>query len=278
MAITQADKDKLKALGLDPEKLIEAAKAEAEVAIEVPTDVTVIKTADLQTRDANNIETGKKTGETEGEKKGRELAAKAFKKKFNLDEKLPNDPDKIVEAVNETLNKGDVALKQQVDLLMKDKETLLNEKQQLQLSAKAAQQEARLISLFPAKRGTDLKDSERLTLLKMDLQIEEVDGKEVVKRNGEILKDPNTHAPIPVDKAIGDYFTERKWIAAGTGGGGRGSDDKPPTGGGGDGIKSMTKFTEKWKAENPGANEVSPEFDAALSKHVKEVPDFNFYE
>lgn len=277
MAIKQADKDKLKALGIDPDKLIEAAKAEAEVDVDLPTEVTVIKNADLQVRDANNVETGKKTGETEGEKKGRELAAKAFKKKFGLDDKLPNDPDKIVEAVSTTLAKGDEALKQQVDALLKDKDALIQEKQTLQQTAKAAQLESRLIGMFPTKRGADLKDTERLALLRMDLQIEEVDGKEIVKRNGQIVQDPNTHSPLPVDKVINDYFTERKWVAA-AGPGGRGTDDKPPPGGGGAGIKSMTKFTEAWKAENPGLNDISPEFDAALAKHVKEVPDFNYYE
>lgn len=273
--LKQADKDKLKALGIDPDKLIDAVKAEAEVDVTVPTDVTVIANADLTTRDANKIAEGKKIGEAEGEKKGRELSAKAFKKKFSLDENLPNDPEKIVEAVNVHLAKGDEALKQQVAGLMKDKETLLAEKTQLQQSAKAAQQEARLISLFPAKRGADLRDSERLTLLKMDLQIEEVEGKEVVKRNGEILKDPNTHAPIPVDKAINDYFTERKWIAE-VKPGGRGGNDTPP-GGDASGLKSLSKFTEKWKAENPGGTDLSPEFDAALAKHVKDIPDFDYH-
>src|SRR5689334_10327152 len=95
-----ATKEAIKALGLDPDKLIEAVKAETEVDYEVPTEVTVIKNTDLETRDNNNKALGKTEGESAGEKKGKELAAKAFKKKFNLPETVPADIDKVVEAVN----------------------------------------------------------------------------------------------------------------------------------------------------------------------------------
>lgn len=275
---SQADKDKLKALGLDPDKLEAAAKADTEVAVDgIPTEVTVIKTADLETRDANKLAEGKKLGEKDGELKGKELAAKAFKRKLNLPDTVPNDIEKVTEAASEHFGKGDEGLKQQVAGLLKDKETLQAQMQQVEQKAKQAAFDAELISYFPANADASLTNAERLALVKMNLQFEEQDGKTVVKRNGQIVQDQNTHAPLAPKDVIAQLFTEKKWVAeGGAGGGGRGGGDNPP-GGGTAGIKKLSAFTEKWKAENPGKNEISSEFQQALDKHTKDIPDFDYY-
>lgn len=276
MALKQEVKDALKTTyGLDVDKLIDAVKAEAEVDFPIEKEVTVLKNADLATRDQNKIDEGKKEGEKTGETKGRELAAKAFKKKFALEETIPNDPDKVVEAVNDKLNKGDAALQEQVAALLKDKETLVAEKTQLQTAAQQAAFESQLIGMFPAQRSADLKDSERLALLKMDLTFETVDGKTVVKRNGQIVQDKNTHAPLPLNQVITDYFIERKWVAS-SNPGGRGGNDTAP-GGGTAGVKKGSEFREKWLAENPGKNELSPEYFEAVGKHAKDNADFDWH-
>lgn len=270
-----ATKEAIKALGIDPDKLIEAIKAETEVAVDVPTEVTVIKNTDLETRDNNNKALGKTEGETAGEKKGKELAAKAFRKKFNLAETVPADIEKVVEAVNTTLAKGDEGLKEQVSLLQRDKDTLATQLQQEQAKAKAASFDAQLISQFPAGRTADLTDAERLVLVKSALQIEEVDGKTVVKKNGEILRDATTKDPLPINKAISDYFSERKWVGQEGGAGGRGGSNNPP--GSGAGIKKESEYQQKWLAENPGKNALSDDYVTSLNKHAKETPDFDMY-
>jgi hypothetical protein len=277
MALKQDTKDKLKKYGLDVDKLIDAVKADAEVDYAVADDVTVIKNTDLETRDNNNKATGKTDGEKEGEKKGKELAAKAFKKKFNLAETVPADIDKVVEAVNTELAKGDDGLKQQVKLLQTDKETLAAQLEQEKKTAKAATQDAQLISLFPSGRTEDLQDNERLVIVKNVLTFEEVEGKTVVKRNGEILRDATTKNPLDPKQAVSDYFTERKWVPEGNGGaGGRGGGNNP-AGGGTTGVKKYSQFKEKWMAENPGKNEISDEFVSAVNKHAKETTDFDMY-
>jgi hypothetical protein len=275
MALTQADKDALKAMGIDPDKLIEAAKADAEVSIAVPTDVTVIKATDLETRDNNNKAAGKAEGEKVGETKGKELAAKQFKKKFNLADTVPADIDKVVEEVNKSLAKGDEGLKEQVSLLQKDKDTLQTQLQQEQTKAQQASLDAGIIGEFPTGRGADLNDQERLGILKGVLTFEMVDGKEVVKRNGEVLRDKTTQNPLPRKQAIADYFTERKWTGADLGPGGRGGGNNPP--GSSSGIKKYSEFKDKWVAENPGKNELSDEFVGALNKQAKDVADFDMY-
>ncbi len=275
MALKTDTKEKLKKFAIDVDKLIAAIKDDNEVDFEVP-EMEVMKKEDLEARDNNKISEGKKLGEKEGESKGKELAAKAFRKKFALEDSVGNDIDKVVEAVNTKLATGDEGLKQQISLLQKDKETLQSEKAALENKAKQAAFDSQLISTFPANRVTDLKDSERLALLKMDLTFEEVDGKSVVKRNGEILRDKTTQNPLSISQVVSEYFSERKWVAqAATGG--RGGNDNT-MGAGLSGVKKYSDFSEKWKAENPDKNELSLEFQDALMKHAKETPDFNMNE
>lgn len=275
MALKAATKEKLKTFNLDVDKLIEAVKADAEVDYVIPEDITVLKTTDLETRDANNKSAGKTEGVTEGERKGRELAAKAFKKKFALDDSVPVDVDKVVEAVNTKLNKGDTGLQEQITLLQKDKEQLNAQLEQEKIKATSSAFDSELISYFPSNRTADLSDQERLLLVKANLQFEDHEGKKVVKKGGEIIRDKTTQSPLAVKDAIATLFTEKKWVGK-PGEGGRGGDDTPP-GGSGAGVKKMSAFQEKWKAENPGKDINGPEFQNAVATHTKDNKDFDWY-
>jgi len=277
MALKQETKEKIKAFGFDVDKLIEAIKAEPETDYAVPEDVTVIKNTELEQRDANKVAEGKKEGEKIGETKGRELAAKAFKKKFALEDSVPADVDKVVEAVNTKLNKGDAGLQEQITLLQKDKETLNKQLEEEKQRSKLAAHDAELISYFPANRNTDLTDAERLALVKMNLAFEEHEGKAVVKRNGEILRDKTTQNPIAAKDAVASLFTDKKWVKEEGSGGGRGGGNNGGSAVGGAGIKTASKFQEKWIAENPGGNVLSTEYTTALNKHAKDMADFDFY-
>jgi hypothetical protein len=268
-----SDKEALKKVyGIDVDKLEAAIKAEGEVEFAVPDNLTVITAADLEARDNNNKAAGKKEGEGIGETKGKELAAKAFKRKFNLADTVTNDIDKVVEAVNTTIAKGDDGLREQVTLLQKDKETLTAQVAQEQARAAGMAADAGIIGDFPTNRTSDLTDSERLTLVKGALTFEMVDGKEVVKRGGEVLRDKTTQNPITRKQAISDYFAERKWSAE-PGPGGRGGGNNPP--GGMSGIKKASEFEEKWRAENPGKNALSDDYINALNNHAKANADFD---
>ncbi len=280
MALDAKTKETLKTVyKIDVDKLVAAVTDPADVAVELPENVVVMATADLDTRDANNKAAAKREGETIGEVKGKELAAKAFKKKFNItDEAVGNDVDKVVEAVNTTIAKGDAGLKEQIVLLQTDKATLEKQVQEADTKAKAAGFDAQLISFFPPNRSADLNDNERLTLVKMGLEFAEENGQQVVKKGGVVLRDTTTQAPIPVKDAIASLFTERKWVAeaAGGPGGGRGGKDNPG-GAGGAGIKTLTAFTEKWAAENPGGNPAGAEAMDAMAAHAKDMPDFDWH-
>jgi hypothetical protein len=279
MALKATAKDKLKTtFNIDVDKLIAAITATDEQDFEIPADVTVIKNDDLTTRDNNNKLAGKTEGITEGEKKGKELAAKALKRKLSIADTVPNEIDKVIEAANEQLGKGDAGLREQITLLQNDKTKLEQEKTELSAKAKAAAFDAELISYFPTNRSGDLTDSERLALVKMNLEFVDENGKTVVKRNGEIQRDKANQNPLAVKDVISTLFTDKKWVGEGApGSGGRGGGDNPPAGGGAAGVKTMTGFKQKWVAENPGKDENGPEFQDAVAKHTKDIPDFNWY-
>jgi hypothetical protein len=264
---------KLKSFGLDTDKLIAAITNEAEVDFETP-EVTVLKPDELTARDANTKAEGKKDGFKEGKEAGLEIAGKAIVKKFNLEGIDPKDPDKIVEALNTSVAKGDDGLKEQIKLLQKDKETIIAEKETAIKEAKSAGFERELISFFPPNRTTDLSDNERLMLVKGSLQFEEENGIPVVKKGGEVLRDPVTKNPLPYKDAINTLFAERKWVAVDGGQGGRGGKDIPP--GGSAGIKKFTDAEAKWKADNPTGNTISPEFSTFVGELAKATTDFDW--
>lgn len=272
MALKAADKDKLKALGFDVEKLIAAITAEAETDYAVP-EGTILTDAQLQSRDGAKVDEGKRLGEGVGEQKGKELAAKALKRKFGIENEDTKDLDKVVELVNAKVSTGDQGLKDQVAGLLRDKENLQTQLQDKDKAIAGIKFDSDLMGHFPANRGMGLKDAERLMILKSDIQFETLDGKTVAKRNGEVLKDPATHAPLPINKVVSDYFTERQWVGQGPTGG-RGGKDEPPTGGAA-GLKTYSAVEAQWLKDNPNGNIVSNEFQTYLQGAMKDVPDFD---
>jgi len=259
-------KTKLIALGFDIDKLVAAATHAEEQDFEVPV-INNYSDADLATRDENS----KKEGIKEGKKTGIAIATKAVADKFGITETI-DTPDALVVKLNANFAKGDDGLKEQVKLLQADKLALAAEKDKAIGEVKTAMFDRDLITKFPANRTKLMNDSELLSLVKGNLTFEESEGVTIVKRNGEVLRDVTTKSPLAIDAAINGLFTERKWVE-GDGGnnGGRGGGDHSNSGLGG--IKTLSKFQEKWEAE--GKNPISPEFQVALSAAIKATTDFD---
>jgi hypothetical protein len=111
-------------------------------------------------------------------------------------------------------------------------------------------------------------------LTKRTLTIETVDGKQVVKKNGEILRNATTKDPLPVKDAITTLFSERKWVADTIAGRGGGNTMIAGTGGG---IKTFSAAQEAWVKDNPTGNPISPEATAFVMKIAKETTDFDWH-
>lgn len=272
MSLKKETSDKIKSFGFDVDKLIAAIKDDAEVDYVVP-DIQALSATDLEARDNNTKAEGKREGVAEGKAAGLEIAGKALAKKFNLPTTVDTKKlDTVIEAVTAVQATGDDGLKEQIKLLQKDKEDLTGRVEAVGKEKDAIAFDTSLIGMFPANRDASLTDTERLMLTKGVLQFETVDGKQVVKKNGEVLRNATTKDPLPVKDAIEAFFTERKWVGA-AGDGGRGGGN---SGAGGAGIKNYTAATEAWKKDNPNGNIISPECTAFVGKIAKETTDFDW--
>jgi hypothetical protein len=163
-------------------------------------------------------------------------------------------------------------------LLQKTVETLTNEKDVLAKDYKQKAFETELISSFPINRSQVLTDSEYLLAIRANLQFEESEGKTVVKKGGEVLRDAKTQNPLAPKDAITTFFTERKWISDNSNGGGRGIGDKPNVST--SGIRSLRQAQEVWDKEHPdrAGNYINGEFQNYVATVSKDVPDFNMYD
>lgn len=276
MALKKETIDKLKKFGFDTDKLIAAITAEAEQDFEVP-EVTVLTEAQLAERDRVKIGEGKKAGEAEA----KSTLVKELGKRLNVEfkgERLADVVSEIQEFANKNGDDKVTMLQNQIAALTADKNQLTSKITEFETNLSAAKFENELIGYFPANRGAGLTDSERLTLIKNAISFEQVDGKYVAKRNGEVVTDPATHAPLPIGKVVEGYFAEKPLLLGGSQPnppGGRGGSNSDPGGSGG--ITKLSQAEKAWLAENPDGNIMSPEFTAYVDKIAKEDLTFDFY-
>ncbi|MDB5288540.1 MAG: hypothetical protein JWR05_3489 [Mucilaginibacter sp.] len=265
---------KLKDLGIDTKKLFDAVKAEEEVDFELP-EINNLTEDQLTERDKNTVAAAKPAIFKEGKTAGIEIANKAIVNKFGLTDIDTKDVDKVIAGLDSTVVKGDAALKEQVKLLQTDKATLEAAVETEKKNSSSLLFDTELITSFPTNRRADMSDKDYLLLVKNNLSFEEVDGVKVVKKDGQVLRDKTTQAPIPLKDAISSVFGEKKWIAEDGGAGGRGGVDNPG-GGGSAGIKTYSKAMEQFIKDNPDGNPMSPAAEAYVSKIAKATTDFSY--
>lgn len=268
--------DKIKGIGFDVDKLIAAIKEEKETDYEVP-DIVPMTQAQIDARDTVKIGEGK----TAGEAAAREIFVKEVGTKLNLTLKGTRIGDLVTEVqkgLNATSDDKVKTLQDQVAALATDKENLSKELTGEKSKTSNTLFQFELISHLPTTRGKNLRDDERILMLTRDITFEDQGGKRVAKRNGDILKDPKTHAPLPVPDVVKMYASERGWdketIPGKEGGRGGGSDG---TGGGGNASKKYSEVKEQWVKENPDKNPLSSEFTDYVNKIATDNKDFDFY-
>lgn len=277
MSLPKEAKEKIKKLGLDVDKLIEAITAEAETPYDVP-DVVALSPDELTARD-NNM---KKEGAKDAEPAVRKTLINELGKKLNIEIKSERIGDVVAEIqtfANKNSDEKVGLLQKQVEALTADKTNLSQTLEQEKARAAQASFDAELISYFPPSRGADLTDADRLSIIKSNLQFETVDGAIVVKKGGQVLLDDATKAPKAPKAALDDLFKEKPSLigVVKTPGGGRGGNDDFG-GSGGTGIKKFSQAKEQWLKENPQGNITSPEFNDYTAKLALENTDFNWYE
>lgn len=264
-----------KVLKIDPAKLLEAAKSDQEVEVEVPADLQVFTKAELETRENNlkstNIEAGKEIMVKELKKAtGLEFAGKdpekfinEYKAKVLKDENISVDDkikekDKTIEGLRKNLGEKDTEITG------------------LKTKASQAEADSKLLGLLPKERASILTDQQYLSLIKQEYELTEHEGKPAVKnlKTGEIEKDKTTLAPLDPSVVVKGHFEAAKWVASPTdpkpGPGGRGASDSTNTGG----ITNMKQFKEHATAQ--GWNLNGQQAQAELNKITTANPNFDF--
>lgn len=266
-----------KLLKIDPAKMLEAAKSDQEVEVEVPADLQVFTKPELETREANlkstNIEAGK------------EIMVKELKKATGL-EFAGKDPEKFINEYKAKVLKDENV---SVDDKIKEKDKVIEglrknigerdtEITTLKTKASQAEADSKLLGLLPKERASILTDQQYLSLIKQEFELTEHEGKPAVKnlKTGEIEKDKTTFTPLAPADVIKGHFEGAKWIAAeggagaGGGQGGRGAGDSKTVGG----IQNMKQFKEHASAQ--GWNLNGEQARAELNKITTANPNFDF--
>ncbi len=271
--LDQATKDRLKALGIDADKLTEAVKADAETAFALP-EGSLLTDAQLTERDGIKVKEGEKAGETAA--KTALIKEAATKAGLTIQGDRMSD---LVTAIKEGLGKDKdtafKALQEQNTALLADKETMSGKVTAAEQALKTGMFEVGILSQLPAN-GMGLSPKETLELLKIrGIVPEKTDTGIAWKQNGQTIKDGTTHAPLVGEKAINHIWTEQKFTATPQAPqGGRGGSDGNPSAG--TGLGSYSAVAAKWKQDNPGKNEVSPEFTSHLNAVAKADPSFKW--
>lgn len=263
-------------MGLDIDAIIAAHNDTAEKDINIPA-AQWLTDAQLLARDEVKV----KEGEKIGEKNAITIARTELTKHTGLTlkgERFGDIGKEIKDAINADKDTKLTALQEQNTLLLADVTTY---------KTKAEHSETALSNgMFKLERQTKLpphKDglspTESLAILEMrGITYEKTDAGVIWKKNGETIKDPATHAPLPEDKAIASIWAEQKWapVAAPAPKGGRGGQTLPIVIGAG-GIKNKSQAEAAWEEANPGINMSTNEGIAFYNDLVAKTPDFDMY-
>lgn len=180
----------------------------------------------------------------------------------------------LKDAINSTGDTKVKTLQDQNTLLLADINKYKAEATTATESLNKGMFEIGILSKLPA-HAAGLTPRESLELAKMrGYTPERTDTGVVWKKNGDVLKDSATHAPLTEDKAIAHIWESEKWGVTAP---------PPPTGGRGakqstvtspSGIKTFSEAEAYWKETNPDRGIASPEGMAFINEAAKQ-PDFN---
>lgn len=188
--------------------------------------------------------------------------------KSHILEEAGQNPDKRVQDLEKDL-------KTLREVTLKEKEDKVND---LQGQINKLQTRTKVLKHLPKTLPEGINQEDALTIIEAQMIFEVKEGKEVVKRNGEILKN-DLREPLNFETAISDFATERKWR---TNDGGRGGEDEP----GGDGgvfsdpskarkASDLNKYFEK-NGIHPAGEKAQEIRDKAVKSAKEAKEDFEF--
>jgi len=266
--------EKLKALGINADEIVNAVKDGKEIEVSIP-DGQLFTEAQIAERDDVKM--------SEGEKNGEKAAKTALIKEVASKAGLSIQGDRmadLVKGITEGMAKDKdaafKALQDQNAALIADNEKYKGEVTAAQQQLKQGMFEISLLSKLPANGlGLSAKESYELAKLR-GYSVEQTENGNVWKKNGEVLKDPATHAPLAEDKAIHHIWTTEKFAPATPTppSGGRGAGQKPPTGNGGV-FSKQSEVQAAFREQYPNADPNGVEFVNFYKAALKDNPDID---
>ena len=262
-----------KVLKMEPQDLEAKIKSEGEEDITLP-ELEVFTKEEFKTRIKNET----KFSYDEGKGAGPEMWVRDKKAELGYDFE-GRSIDDFFKVHNEHLksefNKPD---DEKVKELKKDIERL-NQTHQQTIQERDAQLkeyqnkynqsliDTQILSIVPNE--TTIPKEDVITLFKANFQTElSEDGRPIVKKNGEVLKDPTTASERDLKDVFTEFISERKYVKQTSG---RGRDNE--FGDGGSTVKSISSFEKNWLNKNPDSNVNSPEYRTAYQSWRKENPE-----
>lgn len=271
--LKQSVKERLKQLGIDADKLIEAAKADTEQDFALP-EGSLLTEAQLTERDNNT----KTIGVSEGESKAINLAKQEFKKR-GLELKGERWGD-LVNEVNTLINKDKDTkiqqLQEQNTALLIDVESYKTKVTDAEARIGKAEFEFSIMSSLPSN-NLGLNPKETLEVLRMrGYEPVKTDTGVIWNKGGQPLKDSATHAPLTGEKAVQTIYSEMKWNTSGSqqtvAGRNITTTGAAKTGS----FANITEATKAFSEAHPGKNKLSPEYTAFIEQAAKDNPAFSY--
>ena len=261
--LNKETQDKLGKIGLDVSKLSDAIKAEDEISLDVPT---------LYTEEQKNSFGSNRFNE--GKNAFSEIKAKEYKTKFGV-ELDGKDLDKVIDhvielKVEETGKKPDEqinAYKSQVSELQTKLQASISEKESLEteFQGRLLKNEVNNILMSATPDKTKIPKQDLLTLFNSQYSVQNQDGKQVVLKGNEVLKD-NLLNPVPIKEVYASFLDTGKYVEKN----GMGGSDFE--GGGSAKFKDMDSFMKYCEKNN--MEPMSPEGQTFLAKNKSE--DFKY--
>lgn len=242
-----------------------------EVEITIP-EIVSLKKADFETRLKNEKDAEYKKGKIAGEEmlikdarekfglsfegKSMDNFVEAFQKKILDDAKIT--PDEKIKEKDKTIKQ----LRDNIARIESDKQLLAS---QFEMEKKTISINNAIFSAIPDKAVTDkFGRTDILALFNANgyaVDIEE--GKHIVKKNGEVIKDATTLVPLDLNKVVSDFVTSKGLLQ--TSGGGRGEGD-----GGGGNLKAGTIEAFEKEMDEKGVKYGTQEYTDEMGKRLKE--------
>lgn len=220
-----------KTVGLDASELANAISDEQEKDLTI--DVIKSFTSEEWGKHEEAIDKEKKSKYDNGKRVGSEQVISELKTKVGLDFQGKSEDDFISNFKSKVLDDNDKNPDSRIVELEKDIKTLRDvtlkgeQEKNIQLQAQIDQinTKSKVTKLIPSKLPVGITQGDAETILMSNLEFTKDDeGNEVVKKNGQVLKDEKLRTNVSYETAVTDFVTERNWRSSEPGRGGEGSE------------------------------------------------------